>query len=452
MRLVSPLVGSLIVILLVAIPVGGTPALQTGSYATYALKAQISFAPPICGATPTSGTQSSVIVCPMTLALPIDTNITGTLGWRASSLSSTTAVLNVTKDVTVSNDGLMIPDRHITSSFNESVDLATRIISIMPFLRTEMDDALQMDQATTSALPTAIGPNTAMSTVESTMIQPRSVYTMWWMNETLHQGQNVPILVFPTSVVGAGTFDFQGKTRSTWNLLFNRTWPAPQPETGSMSPTWTGNGLGTVFRFEYDQTSGLLLSATADINIGFIETTVMAGLCDPVLVSPSTSCTSTITPIFLRSGFSIHASLTLTGTNLNLDSTLSSPVSGQTGGTTGSGGSSGSGSGGNTGGSTGSGSGGSGSTGGSSGGTSGGSTGGSGSSGGTNGGSSPGTGSGSNSGGTPAPSSAKPTVGIAPWIYLLLAAVIVAIVASALWIARRQSKKRSSQPNTLQPS
>jgi hypothetical protein len=439
MRLVSPLVGFLIIILLVAIPVGGTPALKQESYATYALKAQISFAPPICEASPASGTQSSMIICPMIVALPLETNITGTLGWSISSLSSSSAVLNVTKDVTMSHDGLMIPDRHITSSFNESIDLATRIISIMPFLMTEMDNALQADQAAASMLPTGIGANSAMSIVESTMIQPHPVYTMWWMNGTLHQGQDVTVLVFPTRVIGAGTFDFQGNTRPTWNLVFNKTWPAPQPETGSMSPTWAGNGLGTVFKFEYDQTSGLLVSATADINVGFIETTVMTSQCDPVIVSASTPCASSSTPILLRSGFSIHASLTLASTNLNLDSTLSSSGSTPTGGSTGSGGGSGSGSGG------------SGTPGGSSGGSSGGNNGGTGTSGGTNGGSNPGTGTGSNPGGTPAPSSAKPASGIAPWIYLLLAAVLVAIVAVALWIARRQSKRGTPRPSTTQP-
>lgn len=419
MKFASPAVGFLTIVLLIALPVGGNPALSVGSKASYNVKATISFPPflPCSGSSYPLG--STPGTCVGVAFLPPPINVTGTLGWSVSDLTSTTAVLNITRDLTVSHDGIMAPSTRDMGSFNESINLATRTISIMPFLRMELDAALQSAESSMSAsLPTGIDPNLMMSTFPSSIV-PRPVYTMWWMNETLHQGQIVPVLIFPTNVTRSTTIDLgQLGTRDAWTLVFNLTKIFPQPDVGTVAttyPTWVDHDFGVVLTFNYDQKSGLLLSASADIHTGF-------ELIEPqqcgISTSPKTPGSPCTTPNIVTSpvescGFDIKASLILASTSLNLDQSMTSanPSSG------------GENSGGNSGPSSGSM---------------------------NNGGTSPGSsGAGSGSG---SPSGSQSSTQPAPrpsstgsLLYLILGAIAVAIVVASLLFVRRRPRRNGPQ-------
>src|SRR5690348_15127856 len=93
--------GALALLLLVVVPVNGTPVLQKGSQTSYSLSVSISFdqsCQPILGSTLSAG-----VVCPMIAMVSPSSNITGTLGWTVTGLNSTTATLNVTRDIATSN-------------------------------------------------------------------------------------------------------------------------------------------------------------------------------------------------------------------------------------------------------------------------------------------------------------------------------------------------------------
>jgi hypothetical protein len=406
MRYASPLVGVLTIILLIAVPVGGSPALQVGSNATYGLSATVSIMLPIC-----NGASAGMMYCSygsMLPQIPPRFNVTGTLGWAATDVSSTSATLNVSRDATISSDDLMIPSIHRTGSFNETINLATRTISIMPLLKTEMDEAVQMEQsAISSMLPSGTSLATAMNAIESS-VSTRGVYTMWWINDPagLKVNDTVPVLVFPANVTGSSSVNLgQLGTRQAWTLSFAPR-PFSQVENYGLSNSTARLDYGAAFTFNYDQKSGVLLSASVSIHLGIEEYASSSGCM--TLDNPPIAWCNDGSIVTESSGFDVNASLTLSSTNLNLDQIMGPGASSTTTDSGSNGGSSDTGSGIGPGSSQG-----------------------------------PGSGSGSSPGSTPLSSSPALSAGFAPWTYLTLGLVTIAIATSALWIARRRSKKHS---------
>src|SRR3989449_4740759 len=88
--------------------------------------------------------------------------------------------------------------------------------------------------------------------------------------------------------------------------------------------------FGFSLTFNYDQTSDLLLTASADIHLGFgQETFIPPAPCDPsATTAPAlTACPATPTPIMRQFGVDVQASLKLSSTTLDL-SQLLTPTSG----------------------------------------------------------------------------------------------------------------------------
>src|SRR5947209_14808776 len=142
MRLTRLSLGALTLLVLIAVPVDAAPALHTGSQTSYSLSVSISFlqsCAPIL-----SSTLSAGIVCPMIAMISPSLNINGTLAWTVTNLNSTTATLNVTRDIATLSGETITPATHHTGSFNESIDLATRIATILPFIGPEIYQALEM--------------------------------------------------------------------------------------------------------------------------------------------------------------------------------------------------------------------------------------------------------------------------------------------------------------------
>lgn len=448
-RSIRVILAALALILLISVPVGAAPGLQKGSQATYNLSASISFFQ-FCLESSSSGIQPR-IVCPLIVTMPSSIDINGTIGWTATNLTSTTAYLNVTRDVTISSsDGTRVPVVHRFSSFNESIDLATRIVSIMPFFTQLMDEALQMAQANMGASLTAgVDLSSSMSMIKDSILQ-HALHTMWWVNGPLALNQTVPVLVFPTNVTGTSTVNLGSLgSRPAWTLTFKIPRLLQFSQFGTATTSVAPPSIAAVFTFNYDQKSDLLVSANADTNLGFLtETTIQPAQCE----TTTTWCNTTSTPITIthQFDFNIQASLTLANTNLNLDQRLS-PIGSSSNGNTGvgSGSSSGTGTGSSSGTGTGAGSGqGSGS------GTGTGS--GSGSSTGSGTTSNSGSGTGSNNGPSgngqsttkPQPTFMILPASLMPWIYGIAGIVTATILGTVLWVARRRKSTPGLNPTT----
>src|SRR2546422_5329899 len=441
MRLTRLPLGALTLLLLIGVPVNAAPALHTGSQTSYDLSVSISSLQscvPIL-----SSALSAGIVCSMIAIIPSSLNINGTLGWIVTDLNTTTANLNVTRDITTSGGEIVTPVTHHTGSINESINLATRIATILPFIEPEMDQALQMAQTNMgTSIPTGADWSSTMSAIDVSMMR-QPLHTMWWVNGPLKVNDTVPVLVFPTNVTGSTSLNLGGSigTRSAWTLAFPRTesFLPPDPTASMTSSIPISDNFSFTLTLNYDQTSDLLLTASADIHLGFGEDTFLPPTpCDSsATTAPAlTVCPVTPTPIMREFGIDVQASLKITSTILDLSQRIA-PTSGPD---SSSGSSSGSGSGSGPGSGTGSGAG-SGTVPG------------------------PGSDSGSNSGpgsgyvpesggptlggGQPANSvQSKPaaqSAGLLPWMYGILGVIAAAIIGSAVWIASRRMKKGPSQ-------
>jgi hypothetical protein len=438
MRLTRLPLGALALFLLIAVPVNAAPALHKGSQTSYDLSVSISFlqsCQPILSSTIQGG-----IVCPMFTMIPLGLNVNGTLSWAVTDLNATTATLNVTRDITTSSGEIVTPVSPHPGSFIESIDLATRTASFLPFIEPEMDQALQMAQTNmATALPTGTSWSSATSVVDEAMMR-QPLHTMWWVNGPLKVNNTIPVLVFPTNVTGSTSVDVGGSigSRSAWSLEFNKTRALPFPnQLVSLTASIPfADNFEFALTFNYDQTSDLLLSASADIHLGFSEEEfIPPPPCASSMTSPAlTVCPDASVPILKELGIDVQASLRLSTTTLDLTQRLtqtsgsdpngassfgSGPATGPGPGP-GSGSGAGPGSGPNSGPNSGSG-----------------------------GGYNPGSGSTPTGAGQPAnsPAQSKPagqSTGLLPWMYGILGIIVAAIVASGVWIGRRRIKESLS--------
>jgi hypothetical protein len=424
--------GALTLLLLIAVPVNAAPALHKGSQTSYNLSVSISFLQscgPVLGSALTAG-----IVCPMIAIIQPSLDLNGTLGWAITDLNATTATLNVTRDITPSSAEFLTPITHNTGSLNESINLATRIASFLPFIEPEVDQAMQMAQTNmASSMPTGASWSSTMSAMDATMVR-QPLHTMWWVNGPLRVNDTVPVLVFPTNVTGSTSVDVGGSigSRSAWTLAFPTTRSlSPDPLAAVTSSIPTADNFEFALTFNYDQTSDLLLSASADIHLGFSEeTTIQPSPCtsSATMVCPASS------PISIMRGFGIdvHASLMLTSTNLDLSQRLTPTDGSRTSNGSNPGSTTPTGPGDNHGSSPGS--------------TATPNRGPNPSSGGYNpGSSSTPAGAGQR---TSNPAQSRPTTqsaSLVPWMYGILGIIAVAIVGSAVWFARRRMKKPPAQ-------
>jgi hypothetical protein len=259
---------------------------------------------------------------------------------------------------------------------------------------------------------------------------------MWWVKGPLKVNDSIPVLLFPTNVTGSTSVDIGGTIgrRSAWTLMFNptRSLLFPDPSAATTASIPTANQLEFTLTFNYDQTSDLLLSASADIHLGFGEL-IQPTSCDPsaAIAPAATVCPLTSMPIMRQFGIDLQASLKLTSTSVDLSqpltpclfcavSIVSVEWSGQGSGL----------------------------------GTVPGSNSGSNPS--PGGGNNPGSGSTTSGAGQPSnnPAQTKPvqSASLLPWLYGILGIIAAAIVASGVWIGRRRMQKASSQNPTTQPS
>ena len=277
---------------------------------------------------------TNTIVCPMIAIMPSTLDINGTLDWTVIDLNSTTASLNVARDLTVSNDAMVSPAAHSPRSLNESINVATRIATLLPLIMPEIDQALLMARTSmTSSLPPAVNWSSSMSTFESTMVS-RPFYTMWWVNGPLQLSETIPVLVFPTNVTKTSSVDLGGAlgTRTAWTLVFSLSRPLipSDPSVTSPSTIPISNNLEFAFTFNYDKSSDLLLSASANIHFGFgEETTIQPVPCNNSVSAIACPASSGPTTFIREFGIDTQASLKLASTTLDLTHPMTLPTSSQ---------------------------------------------------------------------------------------------------------------------------
>jgi len=409
-------------LLLVTVPADGAPSLRKGTQANYNLSASISFLQ-ACNIGPSTST--NMVVCPMIATTPSTVDINGTLGWTVIDLNGTTASLNVTRDLTISNGDAGTSVAHTLGSFAESINLATRITTLLPLIMPEIDQALQMAQTNmATSFPQGANWTSSVSMLDNSMMH-RSFYTIWWVNGPIKLNQTIPVLVLPTNATATTSVDLGGTIgiRAAWTLAFNisRWLLSPDPVAASTSSMPLGNNLELAFAFNYDQTSDLLLSASVDIHLGFGKAmTIQPNPCDPSISSIMCPAPSTPITIVREFGIDVQASLKLASTNVDLGHRLTltgSPRTGNSKSQT----------------STASGS------------NPGTSTGGDASS--ETGRTTSGTGHPTNS-----PAQQKPFPMQArwmPWVYGILGTVAAAVVGAGIWIARRRTKKTAPTTSVL---
>lgn len=153
------------------------------------------------------------------------------------------------------------------------------------------------------------------------------LHTMWWVKGPLKVNDSVPVLLFPTNVTGSTSVDIGGSIgrRSAWTLVFDpaRSLLSPDPLAATTSSIPTADNLEFALTFNYDQTSDLLLSANADIHLGFGEI-VQPTPCDSsaTTAAAATVCPLTSVPIMRAFGIDLQASLKLTSTSVDLSQPL----------------------------------------------------------------------------------------------------------------------------------
>ena len=323
------LTASMLALLVVAAaPVDAAPNLKTGTHSSYVLSATISF---LQTCVPSS---SSSFVCPMIAVCnsmietcPMTTNINGTIGWTVTDLTSETASLNVTRNLTISSSDSTRPMIRVASSFNESIDLATRLVALLPSVVAEMDQILQMAQSSASNSLPGLNLPTSMPTLDG-MIPQRPLYTMWWVNGPLKINDTVPVLLLPTNVTRSSTVDLGGSigSRDAWTLDFNFSRPVIVPDPSATLGSFPGGSIEAGFAFNYDKTSDMLLSANAELHSGFEGVIpISPSTCVP---SASMACPATSSPTMILGNFGIdiEASLKLTSTNLDLSERMSQTI------------------------------------------------------------------------------------------------------------------------------
>ena len=421
-------VGVLTLLLLVTVPVGGAPSLQKGAQTSYKLSASISFIQS-CETVGVS-ISSSMIVCPMIATMPSTVDINGTVGWTVTDLNSTTVSLHDTRDLTISNGDTSTPVVRASGSFNESINFATRITSLLPLFMPEIDQALQMAQTSmTNSLPASVSFGSSVLMLHDTLVG-EPLYTMWWVNGPLKLNQIVPVLVLPTNVTGTSSADLGGAlgTRTARTLGFSLSWPSIPLDTAATSPSSIplGDSLELSFTFNYDQTSDLLLSANARVQLGFgEETTIQPGTCYGSVSSTSCPVSSSPVTIAREFGINLQASLKLADTTLDLGhrmTQISSSQSGDGGSQSGAGSGTGSGSGASTRGDSGS-----------------------------------GTGTATGGTGQPTtnrdqPKSSLQTSSWLPLIHSVLGVGAAAIIGVGIWTAKRRMKRTAPNASTIQSS
>src|SRR6266516_5505661 len=192
-------------------------------------------------------------------------SLDGSIGWTVNGLDNSVAVLNVSHQVSIvaSVGPLSFTPVTETGSCSQSIDLSTRVQSS----GTATSVILGIIQKMLAYYPGYYGyygygysPG-----IGQLLSSQKEVYTFWWVNGPLTNGQPVEILTGYASVTGSETVNLgPSNDRSAWIVESTLS----QSLSTTSPPVITAGGASDSsfkldLRFDYDQASDLLLRSSA---------------------------------------------------------------------------------------------------------------------------------------------------------------------------------------------
>ena len=201
-------------------------------------------------------------------------SLEGSIGWTVNGLDNSVAVLNVSHQVSIIASLGPVSFTPVTEigSFSQSINLATRVESA----GTATSVILGIIQRMLAYYPGyygyyGYGYSPGLGQLLSSQ---KEVYTFWWVNGPLSNGQPVEILTGYASVVGSETVNLgPGNNRNAWIVESELS-----QSLSTTSPPILGSGGSSDssfkldLRFDYDQASDLLLKSSAVVSVKSAQT------------------------------------------------------------------------------------------------------------------------------------------------------------------------------------
>jgi hypothetical protein len=218
---------------------------------------------------------SSTIPSPTTSSSFMPTiSLDGSIGWTVDGLDNSVAVLNVSHQVSIiaSAGPLSFTPVTETGSFSQSINLGTRVESA----GTATSVILGIIQKMLAYYPGYsgyYGYGYSPGLVQLLSSQ-KEVYTFWWVNGPLMNGQPVEILTGYASVMGSETVNLgPGNNRNAWIVESELS----QSLSTTSPPVITSGGSSDSsfkldLRFDYDKASDLLLKSSAIVSVASRQT------------------------------------------------------------------------------------------------------------------------------------------------------------------------------------
>ncbi len=205
-------------------------------------------------------------------------SLAGSVNWTVNGLDDNVAVLNVSHQVSIiaSVGPISFTPVTETGSFSQSVNLSTRVES--PGTATSLIVTIAQRMLAYLGSTGYYYGNGFSPALSQMLSDPKTVYTIWWVNGPLTNGQPVQVLTGYSSVVGSEIVNLgPGDNRNAWiveselsqSILVN-TPPISGPG-GSSDASFRLD-----LRFDYDQASDLLLRASAVISVESSQTQTYA--------------------------------------------------------------------------------------------------------------------------------------------------------------------------------
>jgi hypothetical protein len=201
-------------------------------------------------------------------------SLAGSLGWTVNGLDNNVAVLNVTHQVSIvaSVGPVSFTPATETGSFSQSVDLSTRVES--PGTATSLLETIAQRMLAylgSGYYGYGYGYSPALGQLLSGQ---KEIYTFWWVNGPLSNGQPVEILTGYANVAGSEMINVgPGNNRNAWIVESELS----QSLSTTSPPVVTSGGSSDSnfkldLRFDYDQASDLLLKSSAVISVTSAQT------------------------------------------------------------------------------------------------------------------------------------------------------------------------------------
>lgn len=251
-------------------------------------------------------------------------NLDGSVSWTVYALDNNVAVLNVSHQVSIvaSLGPVSFTPATETGSFSQSIDLATRVQSS----GTATSVILGFIKSMFNSYPGYYGYYPSLSGLLSSQ---KEIYTIWWVNGPLANGQPVEILTGYSGVTGSESVTMgPSNNRNAWIVDSEIS---ESVSTQSPPIITSGGSSDSSFkldiRLDYDQASDLLVKSSAVISTASSQTqNYKPGdyLCGPSGCFP----VSDQVTVNHHMTATIPLTLQLTSTNLDLSKRMSAASNG----------------------------------------------------------------------------------------------------------------------------